>query len=44
LYEKELKGWQKIIIPTSTFTGKTQNEVLWVNFQPIQQISLFEKE
>ena len=44
LYEKELKDWKKIIIPTSNFTGKTKNEVLWVNFQPRQQISLFENE
>lgn len=43
LYNIYLKGWEKIVIPTATFTGKTQNEVLWMNFKPAKQLDLFEE-
>lgn len=45
LYNDNLKEWTKIVVPTATFTGKKQNEVLWLNFEQvkqIEQIDLFE--
>jgi DNA adenine methylase len=41
LYNDKLKKWESIIIPTATFTGKKQNEVLWFNYKPKIQLNLF---
>lgn len=43
LYDNYLKDWEKIVVPTATFTGKTQNEVLWMNFKAEKQLNLFEE-
>ena len=42
LYNDSLKGWHKMTIPTATFSGKKQNEVLWLNYSPLGAISLFD--
>jgi DNA adenine methylase len=42
LYSESLKGWKKFIVSTATFTGKKQDEVLWLNYDPPGQLDLFE--
>lgn len=42
LYSDSLKGWKKFIVSTATFTGKKQDEVLWLNYDPPGQLDLFE--
>jgi DNA adenine methylase len=45
LYDEKLKHWNRITMNTSGERGKQHTEVLWMNFEPVQQrqLSLFGK-
>ena len=42
LYNDRLSGWHKESIPNLTQSGQKRKEVLWMNFTPPKQLSLFE--
>lgn len=41
LYSQYLKGWRKEVFDSNAETGAKRTEVLWMNFEPSGQMSLF---
>ena len=44
LYRHNLKGWYRDEIVSNNQNGATRKEVIWMNYAPSMQISLFEKQ
>ena len=44
LYREELKDWHREEITTRAQTATLRQEVLWMNFEPLGQISLFKAQ
>lgn len=41
LYDTELAGWAKVHTTSTDLLSRVKKEVLWMNFEPINQITLF---
>ena len=44
LYQEELKDWHREEITTRAQTATLRKEILWMNFEPLGQISLFKAQ
>lgn len=44
MYDYELKGWHKETTTTTDLLSQVKREVLWMNFEPPKQMTLFEGE
>ena len=44
LYDAELYGWHKETILTTDLLSQLKKEVLWMNFDPMEQMTLFAQE
>lgn len=42
LYSEMFKGWIKLEYDTHTFSGAGRKEILWLNYEPDNQLNLFE--
>lgn len=43
MYDTELRGWHKEFISITDRRSRTREEVLWMNFEPLGQMTLFDK-
>ncbi len=43
LYERELRGWYQDCIMSQTTSAELAREVIWMNFEPCGQMSLFDE-
>lgn len=43
LYERELRGWYQDCIMSHTTSAELAREVIWMNFEPCGQMSLFDE-
>lgn len=43
LYERELRGWYRDCIMSQTTSAELAREVIWMNFEPCGQMSLFDE-
>ncbi len=43
LYNRELKGWYKDGRTSFTQTASKRKEILWMNFEPVRQMDIFQE-